>query len=149
MNLHGQKFIHEILHTGKWSILGSTAAVSSKFHPGRACTSCILCDKTGGYVTHYLTWGENEKKFVCFHLGKEPAFDSCICKVDYTDARRHCCDSKYTPKWKRSRQHQSGIQVEPLGVSAHCIYPECSSGNTGLIRPTFECIDNLEVALTL
>ena len=73
----------------------------------------------------------------------EPSPDSCICKADYTDARCHCSDNEYTPKWKRSRQANAS------GVSAHCIHPECSLGTTRLITPTLECIYNLEAALNV
>ena len=96
-----------------------------------------------------LDWGlfhpEKEKIFVHFHLGVEPSPDSCICKADYTNARCHCSDNEYTPKWKRSRQANAS------GVSARCIHPYwvLIGYTTRLITPTLECIDNLEAALNV
>ena len=94
---------------------------------------CILCRKSSQNITHYCTWGENEKHFIKKHYEQNPNPDSCICKAHLIEARRMWAIADYTPKWKTS--HGTLINT--------CIVANCQS-NTKLVAPKFDTIENIE-----
>ena len=74
----------------------------SKYHRGRKCSDCALCGLAVSNVTHFETWGAAEQNFICKHLGKELPSSSCICKAHHAEAKRHCTQNGYIPKWKKT-----------------------------------------------
>ena len=56
------------------------------------------------YFTHIAAWSASEKSFLTQHHEKEVQPDSCICRTDYLEVKRHLSHYNYIPKWKKVRQ---------------------------------------------
>ena len=129
------------MNTRKSRVPTSNKQLHSKYHPQRSCSDCALCGQEITSVTHYEAWSTSEKQFVTEHLGKELPPSSCICKAHHTEAKRHCSNIGYVPKWKKRTQTVGNVQV--------CAYPQCFTTNTDhrLIVPSFDSLDNIRMAL--
>ena len=120
----------------------------SKYHRGCKCSDCALCRQAVSSVTHFETWGTAEQNFIilCKHLGKELPSSSCICKAHHAEAKRHCTQNGYIPKWKKT--------TDPVGSAEKilvCSHPCCSTTSTEarLIVPSFESPENIKLALSI
>lgn len=118
----------------------------SKYHRGRKCSDCALCGQAVSNVTHFETWGAAEQNFICKHLGKELPSSSCICKAHHAEAKRHCTQNGYIPKWKKT--------TDPVGSAEKilvCSHPCCSTTSieVRLIVPSFESPENIKLALSI
>ena len=116
------------------------------YHPNRDCTPCLffLCDKSEAYFTHFAAWSESEKAFLTRHYEKEVQPDSCICRADQLEVKRHLSDYNYIPKWKKARQTDK-VEVR------QCIHPDCevTSLEEKLIKPSFEPLYRLKAAIRI
>ena len=131
------------MNTRKSRVPTSNKQLHSNYHPQRSCSDCALCGQEITSVTHYEAWSTSEKRFVTEHLGKELPPSSCICKAHHTEAKRHCSNIGYVPKWKKRTQPVGNVQV--------CAYPQCFTTNTDqrLIVPSFDSLDNIRMALNI
>ena len=115
----------------------------SKYHPNEACTECALCGRTITAASHFDGWSTLEKRFLTKHLGMELLPSTCICKSHHTEAKRHCSQPNYIPKWKQ------GVKSDERVLA--CSHPQCSTTATDdhLIVPAFTSMDTMKVALSI
>ena len=114
--------------------------VFSKYHPSRPCGPCALCGKSEGYYSHFGGWEEGEKSFVAKHLGQELSPDSCVCRGDQKEAKRHKNNPGYIPKWS------SPITTPSTSTCSQCFFPGCTVTEK-LISPSFDSASNIEAVL--
>ena len=112
------------------------------YHSDRPCTPCILCGRSEAYFTHFASWNVSEKAFLIRHYEKEVLPDSCICRADHLEVKRHLSDYNYIPKWQRMRA------TTKVGVR-RCIHPDCqvTSLQEKRITPSFQPIYQLKAAI--
>ena len=84
-------------------------------------------------MSHYATFGDNEREFIERHISVDLAPESCICKAHQTEAKRLWADPSSTPKWKSDGS--------PVDVT--CIIPECEVVHK-LISLRFDATENIE-----
>ena len=84
-------------------------------------------------MSHYATFGDNEREFIERHVSVDLAPESCICKAHQTEAKRLWADPSSTPKWKSDGS--------PVDVT--CIIPECEVVHK-LISLRLDATENIE-----
>ena len=106
----------------------------SKPHPGRACLPCLLCGKSAVRNTHFNQWSLGMKSFARTHYGRNIPDNSCICRADYLDAKKHRSNPEYIPKWSE-KQHTNQTRK--------CSYLTCDVNGGRLIKPSFIDADTI------
>jgi len=115
--------------------------VCRNFRPD-SYTCMVSLKESEAYFTHFASWNVSEKAFLIRHYEKEVQPDSCICRADHLEVKRHLSDYTYIPKWKRTKA------TDKIGVR-HCIYPDCevTSLQQKLITPSFQPTYQLKASL--
>lgn len=54
------------------------------------------------------------------HFGQTPSEDSCVCRADFYDAKRHCNNPHHIPRW---------LQRAPPRDDIQCAHKDCNEGS--------------------
>ena len=103
--------------------------MASKYHPGRPCQECILCGSKHKYHAHFGAFTTEHRNFIYKHYEGNIADDSCICKADQKEAKEHCNDPNYIPRWKKHKE----------SIINKCMHNDCNadSSNARIIMASF------------
>ena len=107
---------------------GTTTAVERR---------CILCGREDGQRLQYGNINSTERAFITQHSDLPIVETSWVCKKHVLEAKRHCNDSEFLPKWKRVSKN-----TQHSKLANKCGNPICTNSDR-LIMPSFAPLSDL------
>ena len=118
------------------------SAAHSKYHPGKSCSPCLICGKIEAHYTHFKAWPQSMKQFAITHFKEPIADDSCICRADHLDIKRHRSDPEYGPKWATVTRSVPDSTIS----TSKCCYDTCTTSEK-LTKPSFTSTKSIKEIL--